>query len=208
MQIFDMLSEYEEYVNSGAEGDFKDYTITIEGNTHTLTQNTRYHTPIVTTITKVSKSWHVVRTGGLSYDLVITPLGDEIYSVRFDNIYNHESKGDANLTVQRLYRESISGNEGAETTTIHLVGYAIEGKMTMVDNEADKERPLTIVTNIVEPLVADKWEYGYTDGELYIDCYDERFDSHDRAVIYIDEYNNDRAIINCYGEYETASSSF
>ena len=100
IEIFDLLSDYERYVEEEVEGDFREgYEVSVNGNVHTLKTNTYYGTSVKTIITMSDDNWHVVRTGGDGYDLTITLGEDGTYYADFETIYNIESTGNAEFRM-------------------------------------------------------------------------------------------------------------
>ena len=157
--------------------------IEVNGNIHTLTYNTSYNTTYHVRFEFLDNGWHVVRTGGKSYDVTITRSEDDSMEAHFASIRNTESAGYADLT-------------GTMTLVDDKLDITYTGDIVMVDGSRDDTKPLTLTTEITQMLEYNNFK-GITDGNMTITAHDELYDTTDVAYITILEYHR-TVIIKCY----------
>lgn len=159
--------------------------INVEGNVHMIAYNTNYDTNYYTIIEMNSDHWRVRRSGGYGYDVTITATPDDKYSVELNDFYNFESKGYGTFTGTLYYIDDIP-----------VISYT--GKLTMVDGQESISKPLTITTEITEPL-----SYTYpntlTRGTMTITAHDALYNTTDKAKVTVLHNANGEIVIECYG---------
>ena len=164
------------------------YTITaIDADSFKLVDTTNVSTTITTTINLTDSGMTLERGGGSSFSLALTRRDDGRYNADFSSLAYQESTGSAQFVVGRSYDEQN-----------RIITY-YDGSMTMVDPEESSKHPLTLKTDISDNLTYYEAGDEYGSGELYIDCYDERFDSHDKVHVGVKDF---RIYLTCYGETE------
>lgn len=202
VEILELLELYGDYTlidNEAEQQDFLDahfrgYQISVNDNLHTLVYDTAYGGSITTLITvHDSTSWHITRSGGNSYDLDLKLLDGGIFRATFNSLCHDESTGNGEFTA---YRDAEHN-------------FVLEGNMKMVDPEESVKRPLTLTTNIKQPMVINREYNRLLGGKVDIVCYDKMYDSTDYAMVEIiknrddiDEYDA-TVYIHCYNDIET-----
>lgn len=202
VEILELLELYGDYTlidNEAEQQDFlnthfRGYQISVNGNRHTLVYDTAYGGSITTLITvHDSTSWHITRSGGNSYDLDLKLLDGGIFRATFNSLCHDESTGNGEFTA---YRDAE-------------YNFVLEGNIKMVDPEESVKRPLTLTTNIKQPMVINREYNRLLGGKVDIVCYDKMYDSTDYAMVEIiknrddiDEYDA-TVYIHCYNDIET-----
>ena len=193
-----MLSiESAEERDAYAVDNFPTATVEIGGNRHVIRYKTNYDTFYTTTIEtdgvslSDGGSWHVKCSAGRGYDLSVEP-SSRGYMATFHNIYYNASKGAAQFNV-----EFDVVPYGTEDYMQAVVSYG--GSLEVVDSEASERRPITLTTEITEPITYEEL-FGMVDGTMTITCVDKIYNSTDVVKVMI--FNNPRYIKLWYGGAE------
>ena len=143
--------------------------INVDGSIHTITYDTGYDTNYHITIEPTDNGWHISRSGGDGYalDIIDSPTGAMV--ANFEYLYHNESSGKGNFNASVSYNES-------GTPTLYFTG-----KLELVDYEGDRDKPLTVTTNITE-VTTYTTAAGIIEGEMEITAYDALYDSTDTAT--------------------------
>lgn len=160
--------EREEFIFNqfrGSEVSIDDRHIIIKSPT---TYDTYYTTTILTNGATIGEAgeWQVVRTGGWGYTLTLRSTNKGIEAI-FSDIRHRESRGNASLLLDYDY----SGLGSA-------ISLMYSGQLVMIDDDASKDKPLTLTATITAPITYYNTE-GMTDGSMEIECYDELYDNRD-----------------------------
>lgn len=165
------------------------YVVSQTGSTYYFVMPVTSSTSITHTVTLYDDRMELSRSGGSSYKLVLKRSGSDRFKAEFESLNYLESEGSA------LF-------DGYLRFSDEQITLAYKGTMTMVDSEESATKPLTLKTRISETLVRDVEGGVYNEGLIYIDCYDERYGSHDEVLVRI---NPSAIYVTTYGVTEAIS---
>ena len=159
-----------------------------KGDTYVVTTKTSYGTTYkikyVTDGKSLSEggSWSVEHTGGNGYNLRLTPLSEGGYRAEFLSLNIAESRGSADFEVEFDY---------VEDATKPLLRY-VAGSITMVDRLGSSSSPVTLTSDIREPLVCTNLTSSTSpvtntlvSGAVDIECHDALYGATDRVRVVI-----------------------